>query len=228
VKRLGLPVIPLSCLFIRSAFQTYHMFLATHIPPPIPLSSTTSSSTSLSESSSPSTTAALEHFDTIIRRALGRSTFGFGPGTGLDGDGAGYWSWMPDTDSILAATTMLVFFLGLFLVLLALKLVLGMLLLKFARNRYKSMKKREHESQKAPEASGKEKEKENYNTEGRRLGSWGMTEMDEDKKRWIYDDDKEHLRVMREKEQKWREKSERMGMQEFGKISRYEMVKRIW
>lgn len=229
VKRLGLPVIPLSCLFIRSAFQTYHMFLATHLPPPIPLSSTTSSSTSLSESSSPSTTAALEHFDTIIRRALGRSTFGFGPGTG-GGEGNGYWSWMPDTDSILAATTMLVFFLGLFLVLLALKLVLGMLLLKFARNRYKSMKKREHEAQKqSAQPDGQaQPPKENYNTEGRRLGSWGMTETDEDKKRWIYDDDKEHLRGMREKEQKWREKSERMGIQEFGKISRYEMVKRIW
>ncbi|KUJ12332.1 DUF747-domain-containing protein [Mollisia scopiformis] len=207
IKRLGLPVIPLSCLFIRSAFQTYHMFLATHLPSPLP---SPSLSTSLSvESSSPSTTAALDHFDTIIRRALGGSPL------------PGHWM-IPDTDSLLAATTMIVFFLGLFLVLLALKLVLGMLLLKFARNRYKSMKKREHESQ------SKNGEKENYNTEGKRLGSWGMTEMDEDKKRWIFEDDKEALRVGREKEAKWREKSERMGLQEFGKISRYEMVKRIW
>ncbi|KAE8453265.1 hypothetical protein EG329_011332 [Mollisiaceae sp. DMI_Dod_QoI] len=248
IKRLGLPVIPLSCLFIRSAFQTYHMFLATHLPPPIniPPNSSASSSTSLSvESSSPSTTAALEHFDTIIRRALGRSTFGFGSGTSTPGDGNGIW-WLPNTDSILAALTMLVFFLGLFLVLLALKLVLGMLLLKFARNRYKSMKKREHASQNSPQPQSQSQsqssqtqvqaqskpekgpEKESYNTEGRRLGSWGMAETDDDKKRWIYEDDKETLRVLKEKEAKWREKSDRMGIQEFGKISRYEMVKRIW
>ncbi|RAL62676.1 hypothetical protein DID88_004519 [Monilinia fructigena] len=65
IKRLGLPVIPLSCLFIRAAFQTYHMFLATHLPPPLP-----STATSLSVESSPATTAALEHFDTIVRKAL--------------------------------------------------------------------------------------------------------------------------------------------------------------
>ena len=35
-RRLGLPVIPLSCLFIRASVQTYHMFLATHMPLPIP------------------------------------------------------------------------------------------------------------------------------------------------------------------------------------------------
>lgn len=86
------------------------------------------------------------------------------------------------------------------------------------------MKKREHEAQ----AQGKEKEKESFDTEGKRLGVWGMTEMDDDKKRWIYEDDKETLRGMREKEGKWREKSDRMGIQEFGKISRYDMVKRIW
>jgi F0F1-type ATP synthase membrane subunit b/b' len=140
-----------------------------------------------------------------------------------------WWVRLPNTDSILAATTMIVFFLGLFLVLLALKLVLGMLLLKFARNRYKGIKKREHESQtQSQQSQGKEKEKESYNTEGKRLGSWGMTEMEEDKKRWIYEDDKETLRSMKEKEGKWREKSDKMGIQEFGKISRYDMVKRIW
>ncbi|KAL9025702.1 MAG: hypothetical protein Q9196_005519, partial [Gyalolechia fulgens] len=34
-RRLGLPEIPLSCLFIRALVQTYHMFLATHLPPPV-------------------------------------------------------------------------------------------------------------------------------------------------------------------------------------------------
>lgn len=219
------------------------MFLATHLPAPLP---TPSLSTSLlvEESSSPSTTAALEHFDTIIRRALGRSTFGFGPGTHLNATSENYWwaRWLPTTDSILAATTMIVFFLGLFLVLLALKLVLGMLLLKFARNRYKGMKKREHESQPQPQPQpqtstqtqtqappkDKEKEKETYNTEGRRIGSWGMTELDDDKRHYIYEDDTERLRVMKEKETRGREKSDKMGLNEFNKISRYDMVKRIW
>lgn len=74
-RRLGLPVIPLSCLFIRALVQTYHMFLATHLPPPI-----TSTATSLSVDSStathPSSTAAIHHIDHIFRRALGRSTLG--------------------------------------------------------------------------------------------------------------------------------------------------------
>ncbi|KAL8634954.1 MAG: hypothetical protein Q9228_007507, partial [Teloschistes exilis] len=34
-RRLGLPVIPLSCLFIRASVQTYHMFVATYLPPPV-------------------------------------------------------------------------------------------------------------------------------------------------------------------------------------------------
>lgn len=39
-KRLGLPVIPLSCLFIRAYVQTYHMFIATHMPVHIPSTAT--------------------------------------------------------------------------------------------------------------------------------------------------------------------------------------------
>jgi len=102
---------------------------------------------------------------------------------------------------------------GAFFVLLACKLVLGMLLLKFSRNRYLSMKKRENQ---------------NYDTEGKRLGGWGMTEVDEDKRRWIYDDDPEQLRKLKEKERAFKEKAEKNGPQDFSKISRYEMVKRIW
>lgn len=133
---------------------------------------------------------------------------------------------------------MIVFFLGLFLVLLAFKLVLGMVLLKFARNRYKGMKKAESQSQSQSQTTsqptqtnqqGQSKDgKETYSTEGKRVGPGGVTEVDDDKKRWIFEDDKETLRGMREKEGKWREKSERMGLQEFGKIGRYDMVKRIW
>lgn len=176
------------------------MFLATHLPSPI-----SSTATALSvESATPATTAALEHFDNIIRRALGRSTFGI-----LDPLANDPW-YLPNADDAIAALTMLVFFLGAFFVLLACKLVLGMLLLKFARNRYQTMKKRDHQ---------------NYGTEGKRLGLWGMTEVDEDKKRSIYEGDEEHLRKMKEKEKIGKEKAEKM---DFGKISRYELVKRIW
>ena len=106
---------------------------------------------------------------------------------------------------------MLVFFLGAFLVLLACKLVLGMLLLRFARNRYQDMKKRENKD---------------YSTEGKRLGAWGIVEIEDDKKRWLYDDDPEHLKKLKEKERAAKEKAG--AEQDFGKISRYELVKRIW
>ncbi len=179
------------------------MFLATHLPSPI-----TSTATALSvESATPATTAALEHFDNIIRRALGRSTFGI-----LDPLATNPW-YLPSADDAIAAVTMATFFLGAFFVLLAFKLVLGMLLLKFARNRYRSMKKREHQS---------------YDTQGKRLGGWGMTEVDAEKKRWIYDDDPETLRKLKEKEKAWKEKNEKGGGMDFEKISRYELVKRIW
>lgn len=106
--------------------------------------------------------------------------------------------------------------------LLALKLVLGMLLLRFSRDRYVALKKAEHLSAK------REAEKESYDTQGKRLGGWGMTEMDEDKRRWIYDDDKEKLAKMKEKERAWKEKNESGKGMDFDKISRYELVKRIW
>ena len=99
--------------------------------------------------------------------------------------------------------------------LLACKLVLGILLLKLARNRYISMKKREHV---------------NYDAEGKRLGLWGTVELDESKKRWIYQDDPEALARLKEKERAGKEKIERERKegQDFSKISRYEMTKRIW
>jgi hypothetical protein len=180
------------------------MFLATRVSPPIP-----STATALSVESSTATTAALEHFDNIIRRALGRSAFGI-----PDPTASARW-YLPSADDAIAALAMLVFFLGAFFVLLACKLVLGMILLKFARNRYCSMKKREHQ---------------NYDTGGRRVGGWGMVEVDDDKKRWIYDDDPETLRKLREKERVAKEKAEKgASTQDFGKISRYEMsAKRIW
>ncbi|KAL8828836.1 MAG: hypothetical protein Q9191_002355, partial [Dirinaria sp. TL-2023a] len=184
-RRLGLPVIPLSCLFIRASVQTYHMFLATHMP--LPIASSTTSLSVEEATSSPATTAALQHIDQIFRRALGRSTFGGGtsspPTTTSPYFDLGTYL---TTDDLIAFATMLVFFLIVFLLLLAFKLLLGMLLLSFARRRYKSMKERERDV--------------DINAEGKRVGGWGVVEVDEDKRRWIYMDDPEGARKLRERE----------------------------
>ena len=106
---------------------------------------------------------------------------------------------------------MVLFFLVLFLVLLALKLVLGMCLLSFARRRYIGMKQRERDS--------------NVEAEGKRVGGWGVVEVDEAKRSWIYVDDREGL-------EKLRERDRRKGREDdsgFSGVSRYSMVaKRIW
>ena len=44
----------------------------------------------------------------------------------------------------------------------------------------------------------KVREGKSSHAEGRRLGGWGVTEVDEDKKRWIYQDDREAVRRGRE------------------------------
>lgn len=204
-RRLGLPVIPLACLFIRASVQTYHMFLATHMPLPLP--STATSLSVDSAAASPATTAALQHIDQIFRRALGRSTFGAGDPS-LMLEHSTFWS----TDDIIAFGTMLVFFLVLFLALLAFKLVLGMCLLSFARRRYEGMKERENTSSHA---------------DGRRVGGWGVVEVDEDKRRWVYKDDPDAARKLREREREARER--KGGEESFGSVTRYSMAaKRIW
>ncbi|KAI5778391.1 eukaryotic membrane protein family-domain-containing protein [Geopyxis carbonaria] len=118
-RRLGLPVLPLACLFIRATIQTYHMFLATHVPAPLP------PTTSLAEHSTSAT--AVAGIDTIMRRALSRSSFP--PSTWID--------------DLIAAGTMVVFLLVCFLVFLAVKLALGVVLLEFARRRARGIKARE-------------------------------------------------------------------------------------
>ena len=182
------------------------MFLSTHLPRPIP-----STATALSvdpTGTSPATTAALEHFDNLIRTALGRNVFGI-PFLGASNP----W-YLPTADQFISALTMLLFFLGAFLVLLACKLVLGMLLLKFARNRYRNMKKREQI---------------NYDTGGKRVGGWGMVEVDDAKRRHIFEDDPETLAKLKERETLAREKAEKGSKEDFGRINRYEMfAKRIW
>jgi hypothetical protein len=207
-RRLGLPVIPLSCLFVRAAIQTYHMFVAMYMPPPMP---TTSTSLSSDPESSPATTAAFAHIDQIFRRALGHSSFGAGLPSQV-------WyhfsSW--SIDDLIAGSTMLIFFLVVYLIFLAFKLILGMLLLIVARKRYHAMQERELM---------------NVETGGKRIGGWGVVDVDDDKRKHIYDDDPETLKRLRERDEKQKKKEdqERERGTSFGHVSRYAMVaKRIW
>ncbi|KAI5370655.1 putative Tapt1 family protein [Septoria linicola] len=205
-KRLGLPIIPLSCLFIRAMVQTYHMFLATHMPAPIPSSATSLSVDSENADSSSLIMAALHNFDNVLRRALGSSTFGAGQA------GKSAYAWW-SLDDFLALATMVIVFLAVYLVLLAFKLVLGMCLLSYARNRYRDMKAREEQS---------------LDTHGRRVGGWGTVEVSEDKRRWIYDDDPGSLASLKEKEARGRQKIDKSGLK-LDSVDRYTMVaKRIW
>jgi Eukaryotic membrane protein family len=200
-KRLGLPVIPLSCLFIRASVQTYHMFLAAWVPPALPSSATglTSAHNHYSNSATSvptSTTAALsQKFDDLLRHIP---------------------TSIASSRAFSNLSTILIFLL-VFLVLLTIKLVLGMLLLAFARSRYRSMKERE-------------KNPIHHVEGGRRVGGWGVVEVDDDKRRWIYEGDAEGARLLREREEREKATRER-GTTEgaFEKVKRYEMVaKRIW
>jgi hypothetical protein len=207
-RRLGLPVIPLSCLFVRAAIQTYHMFVAMHMPPPMPATSTSLSS---DPASSPATTAAFAHIDQIFRRALGHSSFGAGAPSQ---PWYHYSSW--SIDDLIAGSTMLIVFLVVYLIFLAFKLILGMLLLIVARKRYHGMQERELMS---------------VETGGKRIGGWGVVDVDEDKRRHIYEDDPETLKRLRERDEKAKKKDdqERERGTSFGHVSRYTMVaKRIW
>ncbi|TKA27386.1 hypothetical protein B0A50_04998 [Salinomyces thailandicus] len=206
-KRLGLPVIPLSCLFIRACIQTYHMFLATHVPLPMPSAGTAVSVEDEAASASPATKAALQQIDQVFRRAIGRSSFGAGAHSTSSFD---WWS----IDDVIALATMIIFFLALYLVLLACKLLLGMMILSYARGRYEGMKDRERMG---------------ANTDGRRAGGWGVVEISEDKRRWIYDDDPEGLRDVREKEDRGRRLNKGDRSDKLDGIDRYMMAaKRIW
>jgi hypothetical protein len=208
-RRLGLPIIPLSCLFIRAAVQTYHMFLATHIPLPIP-SSSTSLHVTESPSSPTSTAATLVRLDALFRRALGRSSF---PDTPVPP----FSIWNPD--DLLALATRILLFLLIYILLLILKLCVGIALLAFSRHRYKTMKEREQEP---------------VHTEGRRVGGWGIVEVDEDKRRWIYGDDVNALGELRAREKELKERERRTGgegglEERLQGVRRWGMVgKRIW
>ncbi|KAK6087156.1 eukaryotic membrane protein family [Seiridium cupressi] len=218
-RRIGLPLLPLSCLFIRASVQIYHMFLATHLPPPMP-TATTELSLESSVPSSAAMLAALDRLDNLLRNALGRAVYGnpFTPP-----EGRSYWSFTSD-DAVALITMLTVFFLA-WLVLLLVKLLLGMLLLKYARERYASIREQEQAI-----ANGEQK-RESFFQPGKRVGGWGQVEVGDERRKLIYADDPEGLSRMRDREKKGEQAGKKMEIGDDGleKVTRYEMIaKRIW
>jgi hypothetical protein len=219
-RRLGLAVIPLSCLFIRASVQTYHMFLATHVSMPLPPSTQTSLTEESAVPSSPAMIAALSRFDAILRDSLGRATYGYPYGSPLNS--RPWYAWT--SDDFIAALTMVVVFFIVFLVLLILKLLLGMVLLKYSRSRYAKMKQKE-----SLIAMGKA-DRESYDMKGRRVGGRGDVEVTDDKTRWIHADKSEGLKSGKAPGgKKNEEKGGKKVDSDYMGVARYEMItKRIW
>lgn len=178
--------------------------------------------------------AALERLDSIIRNALGRSVHG-DPSGGSGGGGAFAMSssgslslWKFSSDDAIALLTMLLFFFLAWIVLLLVKLVLGMGLLRYARMRYAAMVRTDQAV-----AAGREEREPLAQAGTRRLGPWGATEVGDERRRWLYEDDPDGLRRMRDRERKTEEafrnghKSTDDGLT---RVYRYEMgvSKRIW
>jgi len=205
-KRLGLPIIPLSCLMIRAGFQTYQMFVASWMPAPSSSNAATLASIHQQYSTTraqPSSTAAM-----IVRK--------------MD-DFLNQLPAILTGSHVTSYLTPILVFLLMFLVLLVCKLILGMGLLAFSRARYRSMKERERSGNPSPYIDG-----------GRRVGGWGVVEVDDDKRRIIYEDDPAALQALKAKEAKdkaRKEQEKERGYTADGleKIKRYEMAaKRIW
>lgn len=223
-RRLGLPVIPLSCLFIRVSVQTYQMFLASLLPHhPSSTALTTTSLSSIHNHYAPPplpSTPPLTLRNVIPVSAAHVSAF---LNTLMDNA-------MPSPAQSVQIFTVILLLTG-YIVLLILKLLLGMSLLAFARSRYKKMKVLESESRKAPSSHAPSNEnslrKDEFNVEGsRRAGGWGMVEVGDEKRRWIYGDDPEGLRRVKEKEDKDKNKDKDLKIDH---VKRYEMVaKKIW
>lgn len=221
-RRLGLPVIPLSCLFFRVSVQTYQMFLASFLPQ-YP-SSTAMGSTSLSSihnhyAPSPLPSAPPLTFENILPISAAHINHFFR--TLLENA-------IPSPAQSVQIFTVVLILTG-FIVLLILKLLLGMVLLAYARSRYKKMKSAETEARRASHRENGESSarKEEFNVEGsRRAGGWGMVEVGDEKRRWIYADDPEGLKRVKDKEEKDKNKAQDMNIDT---VQRYEMVaKKIW
>ena len=99
-------------------------------------------------------------------------------------------------------------------------------LLRYARMRYAAMVRTDQAV-----AAGREEREPLAQAGTRRLGPWGATEVGDDRRRWLYEDDPEGLRRMRERERKTEEKFKDARADDgLARVHRYEMgvSKRIW
>lgn len=233
-RRLGLPVISLSCLFFRVSVQTYQMFLSAWLPQhPSPTPNTTSlSSIQKHYSPSPSPSPTPFTLETAIPWSVDRLTALFSSAVA---------NAVPSPARSVTVFTVIFILTG-YVILLLFKLALGILLLSFARSRYRAMKDRERE-QSLRSANNPASQPQNsahtgssstasygrgYVVEGgRRVGGWGVVEVDDEKNRWIYSDDPDGLRKLKERGQ--RDKNGKDSVLNFDSVRRYDMVaKRIW
>lgn len=222
-RRIGLPVIPLSCLFFRVSVQTYQMFLAALLPQHP--SSTANGATSLTSihnnyGPSPIPSAPPLTFATLLPASAAHVSAFFR--TLLENA-------IPSPAQSVHIFTGILLLTG-FIVLLILKLLLGMVLLAFARSRYRKMKGRENERRQANTQSGTESgapRSRDFDVEGsQRVGGWGVVEVGDEKRRLIYADDPDGLRRLKEKEEKDKSKDGEFNVDH---VQRYEMIaKKIW
>ncbi|KAJ5773147.1 hypothetical protein N7457_008043 [Penicillium paradoxum] len=223
-RRIGLPVIPLSCLFFRVSVQTYQMFLAAVVPHHP--SSTAMEATSLTSihshyAPSPIPSAPPLTFATLLPASAAHVSAFFR--TLLENA-------IPSPAQSVHIFTAIFMLTG-FVVLLILKLLLGMVLLAFARSRYRKMKGLESERRQSSHhgtESGVPLARE-FNVEGsQRVGGWGVVEVGDEKRRLIYADDPDGLRRLKEKEEKEKEKNKDAEFT-VDHVQRYEMIaKKIW
>lgn len=195
-KRFGLPVIPLSCLMIRAGFQTYQMFVASWVPPPS--SSNVATLASIHQQYSATHATPTSTASLIVRK--------------MD-------ELLNHLPSAISSTRVTSYFMTIlvillvFLVLLICKLVLGMALLAYSRARYQAMKHRETMGNPSPYVEG-----------SKRVGGWGVVEVDEDKRRVIYEDDpaamqSSRAREVKEKARKDQEKDRGYNTEGLEKVS---------
>ncbi|PGH08450.1 hypothetical protein GX51_01278 [Blastomyces parvus] len=254
-RRLGLPVIPLACLFFRVSIQTYQMFLTSWLPQTqsfVTPSNTTSLASihdhySPSPSPSPSFILPLYPLDasfftklsSLFQTMIAHAT--------------------PSPAAFIPIFTTILILL-LYLTLLFIKLILGIILLSYSRARYKKMKSLERDTitnapsckptatpsttttapattttppPPAPQFSNPQTTTATTNPDivegARRVGGWGAVEVGEDRRRWIYADDPEGARRLKEREERDRVGKPSAEGDGIEGVMRYEMAaKRIW
>ena len=233
-RRIGLPVFPLTCLFVRACVQTWGMLVGSWGPSVKPLVMSSVTSLAIEEdlpTSTPATVAALAHIDRLFRKALNfESTAADSGGSGLPSWISYVWREWTRLDDFTAAFTTVSLVLIVYLLLLAFKLVWGMFLLALARRRYMGMQMREQERERADrERNERASRTADVLVEGKRAGGWGQVEVGDERRKVIYEDDREGLVRVREKERKVEETKRRGEEVDYGRVRRYDMVaKRIW